>query len=81
MAAKLKLNLKGFRELRTSPTMDAFILAKAEKVARRAGPDFEAQLSPGKNRARAVVVPTTAEAAIDTARNPHKIIGAMDAAR
>ncbi len=81
MARKLKLNLKGFRELRTSPAMDRLILEKAETVARAAGPGFKAEASPGKNRARAVVVPDTAEAALDSGRNPHKLIAALNAAR
>jgi hypothetical protein len=81
MTVRVKLNNKGFRELRTSAAMDRMILAKAEKVARRAGPGFTAEGSPGRNRARAVVVPDSAEAAIETARDPHQLIAAMDAAR
>ncbi len=81
MAARLKLNLKGFRQLRTLPVMDDLVFHKAEAVAKRAGDGFKAERSPGKNRARAVVVPDTAEAAVETAQNPNRLIGAMDAAR
>lgn len=81
MAVKIKLNNAGFRELRTSAKMDAFILAKARRVAARAGPGFKAELSPGSNRARATVFPDTADAARQTAENPHRLISAMDAAR
>jgi hypothetical protein len=81
MAVRVSLNNKGFRELRTSPKMDAFILAKAEKVALAAGTEFKAEPSPGTNRARAVVVPDSAEAALQTARDPHLLIAALNAAR
>ncbi len=79
--ATFKLNIAGFRELRTSDTMDRLMLKQAEKVARAAGPDFKAELSPGKNRARAVVIPDSAAAALETARNPSKLISALNAAR
>lgn len=81
MASKVKLNLKGFRALRTSPVMDALVLDAARKVAAAAGPGFTAEASPGKNRARATVTPTTAEAALQTGREPQILLGALGAAR
>jgi hypothetical protein len=78
---RIKLNLRGFRELRTSPEMDAEILRRARRVAQAAGPGFVAEQSPGVNRARAVVVPDSAEAALETARNPSVLIGALSAGR
>ena len=77
MTVRIKLSNKGFRELRTSPAMDAFILNEAQAVARRAGTGYKAHGSPGRNRARAVVTPDNLEAAIETARNPHKLIAAL----
>ena len=81
MAKRIKLNLPGFRELRTSKAADDLVFGLAEKVAAKAGPDFIAERSPSKNRARATVTPNTAEAARETATNPERLIGAMDAAR
>lgn len=81
MADRLKLNRAGFRQLRTLPAMDRLVLEAAQKVALAAGPEYAAEASPGRNRARAVVVPTTAEAAIETATDPAVLIGAMNAAR
>jgi hypothetical protein len=81
MAGRLKLNLKGFRELRTGPAATRLVREAAEKVAGAAGEGFEAQMSPGKSRARAVVVPTTPEAARQTAEEPARLIAALEAAR
>lgn len=81
MAVKIKLNRAGFRELRRLPVMQALVMAKAEQVAAAAGAGFKAEHSPGANRARAVVVPDTLDAAVESARNPHHLIGALNAAR
>lgn len=81
MVVRVKLHNAAFRELRTSAKMDREILKRAERVARRAGLEFKAELSPGRNRARAVVVPDTADAALETARDPHRLIAALDAGR
>lgn len=59
--------------------MDALILDAAEQTARAAGDGFVAKQSPGKNRARAVVVPDTPEAVRQVADNPASLIGAMRA--
>lgn len=57
-----KWSKAGFRELRRNPKVVADLARRAEKVAEAAGPGFEARQSPGVNRARFVVVPTTPEA-------------------
>lgn len=81
MRVKIKLNLAGFQRLRTSSEMDRAILARAQRVATAAGDGFEAKQSPGANRARAVVVPATFEAALESAKNPSTLIGALNAGR
>lgn len=58
----VRLNLAGFRRLRTSPGAQAIVLGRARKWAAACGPGFEASLSPGRNRARAIVRPVTAAA-------------------
>lgn len=77
----LKLNIPGFHKLRTLPVMDDLVMDAAKKAAEAAGPDFVAELSPGKNRARATVHPNTEAAAVKTARDPHLLLAALNAAR
>jgi hypothetical protein len=77
----LKLSNAGFRKLRTSPKMDALVLAAAKKAAAAAGPNFEATLSSSKNRARATVHPKNAEGNAVLAADPSILIGAIEAAR
>lgn len=55
MKARIKLNNKGFRELRKDPNVKADLMRRARKVAEAAGDGFGASESPGKNRARATV--------------------------
>lgn len=61
---RIKLNLKGFRALRTSPAVADDIRKRAERVADAAGPGWKAEPAKSKrpNRARYVVVATTPEA-------------------
>lgn len=72
-------------EFRSNPTMDRFIQHLAEKVAAAAeaayGSDFAAHQSPGAERARSTVGPDSYESVTKVARDPHKLIAAMDAAR
>ncbi len=77
--SSIRLNLAGFRQLRTSDDMDRLVLGKAQKAADILGDGFEARLSPGKNRARAVVVPVTADAVRRVAEDPNLIISALKA--
>lgn len=60
--SKIKLNRKGFRQLRTSAAVNADIGRRAKAIAAAAGPGWVAQESPGVNRARWVVIPTTDDA-------------------
>jgi protein-disulfide isomerase-like protein with CxxC motif len=68
---RIRLNLSGFRRLRTSPAARAMVMARAERIARAAGPGFVTRESPGRNRARAVVFPDTPAAA---ARNRRDLV-------
>ena len=78
--SNLKLNLAGFRKLRTSATMDDLTFRMAERgAASYAG--LVAKRSPGKNRARAVIVPGDAETAIEVQRDPSIMLRALAAAR
>lgn len=77
---RFKLNLKGFRQLRTSPEMDALILKHA-KAGARSHEGLEAKQSPGKNRARAVIIPGDAETALEVQKDPSIMIRALSASR
>lgn len=59
---KTKLNIPGFRKLRTSPQAKAMVLARAKRMAAAAGSGFVAEPSPSRNRARATVFADTPEA-------------------
>ena len=60
MAMKIRWNLAGFRELRTSAPVEADILRRAQAVADACGEGFEAELmAESKTRARAIVKPVT----------------------
>lgn len=80
MAGKLTFNRDAFRALRTDPKVQAEILRRAKAVAAAAGDGFEAVTSPPRNRARASVVPVTAEAAARNARD-NTLLHALDAGR
>lgn len=84
LGGKLVLNIAGFHELRTLPVMHALVLRAAKLAEARAdqlGLDYTAELSPGHNRARAVLVPADAASALETARQPALLLHALDAAR
>lgn len=53
--ARIKLNNKGFKALRTAPGVKQDLNNRAKRVADAAGPGFEAHEAVGRNRARAVV--------------------------
>lgn len=57
-----RLKLAGFRKLRTSTAAQQFVLARARRWATACGAGFVAELAPGRNRARAIVRPTTPQA-------------------
>ena len=57
MATVVKLNLAGFRALRTDEKIREFVQQQAEKVAQAAGPECEAlETEDPRNRARSAVV-------------------------
>lgn len=60
---RLEIHNEGFAEARKSPEATAALSAMAHSIAAAAGgePDFEVIESPGRDRARFVVVTATAE--------------------
>ena len=78
--AKVKLNLQGFRQLRTSDAAQELVDRAAKKIADTCGEGFEAESSPGRNRARATVRPVTPEARARNARDL-TVLKNMDAGR
>ncbi|SEC54940.1 hypothetical protein [Arthrobacter woluwensis] len=62
MAIRVKLNQRGFRELRNAPPVVAFLESQAERVANAAGPGFETDTHTGGARARVAIYPDTEEA-------------------
>lgn len=79
-----RLNLAGFRQLRTSDGAKQLVNGAADKIAaeasRQSGEAYVANGSPGKRRARAVVGPDSFEAAVDSAANL-TLLKSMDAGR
>jgi len=65
----VRINNQAFRELRRSPGAKRLVMSAARKIAAASGPGYEAREAPGRDRARAIVVPTTAEARRDSATN------------
>ena len=65
----IRLNYSGFRELRRSEAAKKAVMDAAERIADACGEGYEAQESPGRNRARAIVHPTTTEARFDSLKN------------
>lgn len=59
---KFKLNPKGIRELLNCAELCDGMQEIGERVARRAGDEYEADTRPGKKRAHTFVKPTTAHA-------------------
>lgn len=80
----IKLNIAGFRALRKSPAAQALVMDAAQRIAEEAsrisGEAYDARPSPGRNRARAVVAPSTLEAAVDSAENL-TLLRSLNAAR
>lgn len=68
-----RLNIAGFRALRTCPAAKEWASGVARKIAAAAsaasGEAYDARESPGRNRARAVVSPATPAAARDSLQN------------
>lgn len=76
----VKLNNKGFRELRTSAKVQAEIQRRAERVADAAGDGFEVDNPGTHNRARRTVIPKSAEAGARSA-DPTVLLRALNAGR
>lgn len=69
---RLKFHSKGFRQLLTSPAMNAILEDEATAIGARAGGESEgyvAGVNPGRRRSRGFVVTTTTEAVTDNAKN------------
>lgn len=78
--AQVKLNTKGFRQLRTSAKVQADLQRRAERVARAAGPGFQVENPDTRNRARRVVTAGTADAG-RASTDPNVLLRALNAAR
>ena len=82
---KIKWNLKGFEEIRTSPKVVAHLEERAQSVAAAAGPGFEAkpvEIIPGARqgaRARIAVTTTDVESTVRNSRD-HTLVRALSAA-
>jgi hypothetical protein len=59
---RIQLTRHGPRQLRRLPSVQANLMARANRIARSAGPGMVASAISGKNRARASVITTTWEA-------------------
>lgn len=79
--ARIKWNLKAFRELRTLPSVQADIQRRAEAIATAAGTGFDANSTPSpRNRARSSVVTATG-AAIRKNATDNTLSRSLDAGR
>lgn len=75
MSSRLKLNMKGFKQLRTSEGAHALLRKSGRAITEAAnarlsdGAGYEMKDSPSKNRARLVITPESGEAILDSGRN------------
>lgn len=67
--ARVVLNLPKFRDLRRSQEAQDAVKAEADRIQSSAGPNFDAIVSVGPNRARAVVIPNSFEGILDEAKH------------
>lgn len=68
MKPDVKLNRPGVSAVLKSQSVENAARARAERIARAAGPGYEASSTVGRNRARASVITGTYEARIDNQR-------------
>ncbi|WP_144627614.1 hypothetical protein [Arthrobacter woluwensis] len=61
MRARVKLNNRGFKELRNDPAVVEFLEDLAERVIDNAGPGFDRDTHTGGTRARVAIFPNSAE--------------------
>lgn len=69
---RIKFHTKGFRQLLTSPELDAVLEDEATAIGARAGGEaagYVSGVNPGRRRSRGYVVTSTAEAIKDNAKN------------
>lgn len=77
---RVVLNRKGVRDLLVSREVQADLKRRADRIAAAAGPGNDADVTVGRNRARAGIITSTPEA---MAREAHRksLTSALDAGR
>ncbi|MEZ5380159.1 MAG: hypothetical protein R2754_00030 [Microthrixaceae bacterium] len=80
MTTRVKLNLSGFRKLRTDPAVVADLQKRADAIAAKAGPGHKAEASKGRTRAIGMVWTDTHEARLAEAHE-RRLARAIDAGR
>lgn len=80
MATRIVLNRRNIRDLLRSESVRADLERRAENIARAAGPGHKVDSQVGRNRARAAVITTSAEAMAAEARD-RNLTRAIDAGR
>lgn len=81
MPVRVVLNLKGFDELRKSPSVMAELERRGRAIAARAGEGFESESAyEGRHRGRVQVYTATPEAMVAEATE-HRLLRALDAGR
>lgn len=78
--AQIKMNAAGARAILTSGAVQAFLKAKADRIAAAAGPGMAAHSNGGSSRARAAVV-TSTKAAMRAEAKDRALTRALDAGR
>ena len=77
---RVVMNSAGARAVLTSGPVQAFLKARADRIAASAGPGMVASASSGRSRARAVVVTTTPQAMRGEAKD-RRLTRAIDSGR
>lgn len=77
---RVVMNSAGARSILTSGPVQAFLKARADRIAASAGPGMAASASSGRSRARAVVVTATPQA-IRGEANDRRLTRAIDSGR
>lgn len=80
---RVEINVAGFNEFRKQPALQADLLARGERIARKAGgsPDFETRVYPDmRTRARVTVGTATTQGRIKEAAH-RSLTRAIDAGR
>lgn len=77
---RVKLKIRGINQVMTSRGATDEVASRAQRIARAAGPNFEAVVKPHKHTARAYVRPANREGAEQEARDK-TLTRAIDAGR